>query len=297
MRREDLSDLAMFLAVAEEKSFTRGAIRLGLSQATLSQTISNFEQRLGYKLLARTTRSVRTTEAGQRLLDKVRPAFADIDAEMRVLAETRDTPSGSIRLTAILHPAQTRLLPALEGFRKAYPRVKVEIFVDHAFVDIVAGGFDAGIRFGDRIEKDMIAVPIGPPSRVAVVASPDYAARHPLPQNPRELAEHDCINYRMASAGNIFRWRFWENEQVLDVKVEGMLTVNDGILIEQAVLAGQGLAYMFEDQVDQHLKSGRLIRCLEDWCPPTPGYHLYYPAGRQKTPALAALIEALRYRS
>lgn len=297
MRRDDLSDLAVFLAVAEEQSFTRGASRLGLSQATLSQTISNFEQRLGYKLLARTTRSVRTTEAGQRLLEKLQPAFADIDAEMRMLAETSDTPSGSIRLTTILHPAQVTLLPALEGFRKAYPRVRIEISVDHAFVDIVAGGFDAGIRFGHRVEKDMIAVPIGPPSRAAVVATPDYFERHPRPSNPRDLVQHDCINFRMASAGEIFRWRFWENGQPLDVKVDGMLTVNDGAVLEQATLAGQGLAYIFEDLVEAHLRSGRLVRCLEDWCPPSPGYHLYYPARRQKTPALAALVETLRYRS
>lgn len=297
MKREDLSDLAAFLAVAEEQSFTRGAARLGLSQATLSQTISNLEQRLGVRLLARTTRSVRTTEAGQRLLETLRPAFADIDAEMRSLAELSDTPSGTIRLTTIRYPARALVLPALTRFHRAFPGVKVEISIEDAFTDIVAGGFDAGIRFGQQVEKDMVAVPIGPDARAAVVASPDYFTRYPKPLSPHDLARHDCINFRMASASNIFRWRFWDNGRPLDVKVDGTLTVNDGDILEDAALAGQGLAYIFEDQVTNHLRSGRLLRCLEDWCPPSPGYHLYYPTRRQKPAALTALIDMLRYRA
>lgn len=296
MKREDLSDLAAFLAVAEERSFTRGAIRLGLSQATLSQTVSNLERRLGLRLLARTTRSVRTTEAGQRLLETLRPAFADIDGQLQALTALSDTPSGTIRLNTIRYPARALVLPALSGFRRAYPGVKVEISIEDAFTDIVAGGFDAGIRFGHQVEKDMIAVPIGPDARAAVVATPDYFERYPKPENPRDLARHDCINFRLASAGNIYRWQFWENGRALDVKVDGGLTVNDGDTLEEAALAGQGLAYLFEDQVAEHLRSGRLVRCLEDWCPPSPGYHLYYPTRRQKTPALAAFVEALRYR-
>ena len=297
MKREDLGDLAAFLAVAEEQSFTRGAARLGLSQATLSQTISNLEQRLGVRLLARTTRSVRTTEAGQRLLETLRPAFADIDAEMRSLAELSDTPSGPIRLTTIRYPARALMLPALTRFHKAFPGVKVEISIEDAFTDIVAGGFDAGIRFGQQVEKDMVAVPIGPDARAAVVASPDYFTRYPKPVSPHDLARHDCINFRMASASNIFRWRFWDNGRPLDVKVDGTLTVNDGDILEDAALAGQGLAYIFEDQVTDHLRSGRLLRCLEEWCPPSPGYHLYYPTRRQKPAALTALIDMLRYRA
>jgi DNA-binding transcriptional LysR family regulator len=297
MKREDLSDLAAFLAVAEERSFTRGAIRLGLSQATLSQTISNLERRLGLRLLARTTRSVRTTEAGQRLLETLWPALADIDAQVQALTALSDTPSGTIRLTSIRFAARALVLPALSAFRQAYPRVKVEISAEDAFTDLVASGFDGGIRFGHQVEKDMVAVPIGPDARVAVVAAPGYFERHGRPENPRDLARHDCINFRMASAGSIARWQFWENGRALDVKVDGALTVNDGDLLAQAALDGQGLAYIFEDQVAEHLKSGRLLRCLEAWCPPLPGYHLYYPTRRQKTPALAALVEALRYRA
>jgi DNA-binding transcriptional LysR family regulator len=296
VKREDLSDLAAFVAVAEEQSFTRGAIRLGLSQATLSQTISTLEKRLGFRLLARTTRSVRATEAGQRLLETVRPAFAEIDAQMRALAELSDTPSGTIRVTTTRYAARALVLPALPAFRKAFPRVKVEIFLDDAFTDIVASGFDAGIRFGHQVEKDMVAVPIGPDARVAVVATPDYFSRFPVPKDPWDLDRHDCINFRLASAGNIYRWHFVENGRPLDVKVEGALTVNDGDTLEAAALAGQGLAYIFEDQVAEHLRSGRLLRCLEAWCPPSPGYHLYYPSRRQRTPALAAFVEALRYK-
>lgn len=297
MKREDLSDLAVFLAVAEERSFTRGAIRLGLSQATLSQTVSNLERRLGIRLLARTTRSVRTTEAGERLLETLRPALADLDAQIQTLAAMSDTPTGTLRLTTIGYPARALVLPALSGFHKAYPGVKLEISVDDAFTDIVAGGFDAGIRFGHRVEKDMIAVPIGPDIRVAVVATPNYFERCSKPENPRDLSRHDCINFRLASAGNIFRWQFWDKGRLLDVKVDGSLTVNDGDTLEAAALCGLGLAYLFEDQVTPHLESGALVRCLEKWCPPAPGYHLYYPTRRQKTPALAALVETLRYRT
>ncbi|WP_127754425.1 LysR family transcriptional regulator [Devosia sp. 1566] len=296
MRRQDLSDLLAFQAVAEEQSFTRGAKRLGLSQATLSQTISKLEQRLGFRLLARTTRSVRATEAGQRLLDTLRPALAELEAEIEALAGLSDTPSGTIRLTTIRFPAKSLVLPALEAFRMAYPRVKVEIFADDAFADIVAGGFDAGIRFGHQVEQDMVAVPIGPDARAAVVATPDYFARYRVPKDPWDLARHDCINFRMASAGNIARWHFSQGGRPLDVTVDGTLVVNDGDTLEAAALAGYGLAYVFEDQVADHLSSGRLVRCLEDWCPPSPGYHLYYPSRRQRTPALVALVDMLRYR-
>jgi DNA-binding transcriptional LysR family regulator len=296
MKREDLSDLAAFVAVAEERSFTRGASRLGLSQATLSQTVSSLERRLGITLLARTTRSVRPTEAGQRLLETLKPAFASIDEQVQALTAMSSTPSGTIRLTTIRYPAKAYVLPALLGFRRAYPNVKVEISLDDAFTDIVAGGFDAGIRFGHHVEQDMIAVPIAPDARAAVVATPEYFERFPKPANPRDLAMQDCINFRMASAGSISRWQFWESGRPLEVKVEGSLTVNDGDALEAAVLSGLGLAYIFEDQVAEHLGSGRLVRCLEDWCPALPGYHLYYPTRRQKTPALEALIEALRFR-
>jgi DNA-binding transcriptional LysR family regulator len=297
MKRDELGELAAFLMVAEARSFTRAAARMGLSQSTLSQTIGNLEARLGLRLLARTTRSVRTTNAGQQLLETLQPAFEDIEARMRALGELRDRPAGTIRLTTIKSPALTIVLPALSGFLATYPEVSVEISVNDAFTDIVAEGFDAGIRFGEHVEKDMVAVPIGPDVRAAVVASPSYFSRHPPPHSPHDLASHNCINFRMASAGEIYRWRFWEDGRPFDVKVAGGLTVNEGEVLTAAALAGQGLAYIFEDHVAGHLASGRLVRCLETWCPPFPGYYLYYPSRRQKPAALSPFIDLLRYRA
>lgn len=297
MKKEDVRDLIVFQAVAEEQSFTRAAARVGLTQPTLSQIVSDLEQRMGVKLIARTTRSVRTTEAGQRLLETIQPAFSQISDQMKALADSGDTPSGKLRLTTTKHPALSMLLPALTVFGERHPGVKVEIVVDDAFTDIIAGGFDAGIRFGEHLEKDMIRVPIGPDVRAAVVASPDYVARHGTPHAPKELTFHNCINFLMPSLGGVFRWRFWENGRPFEVKVEGALTVNDGDVLVAAAAGGQGMAYIFEDHVYDLLASGRLVRCLEDWCPPFPGYYLYYPDRKQKTPALAALIDIISYRA
>jgi DNA-binding transcriptional LysR family regulator len=297
MDREQLADLVIFKAVAEESSFTKAAARLGLSQPTLSQTISDLEARIGVRLLARTTRSVRTTEAGQRLLATVQPVFAELDAQMASLSELRDKPSGTVRLTAIKYPAMSIVLPKLSDFLERYPDVKVELNIDDAFTDIVADGFDAGIRLGDQIEKDMVGVQIGPDVRAAVVASPAYFERHHIPNTPRELGSQNCVNFRLASRGDIYRWRFWEKGRPLDVKVEGSLVLNDGDALVAAALAGQGLVYVFDDHVAEDIRTGRLIRCLEDFCPPFPGYHLYYPSRRNKSAALCAFIDAIRYRT
>jgi DNA-binding transcriptional LysR family regulator len=296
MRRDELGELAAFAAVAEERSFTRAAARLGLSQSTLSQTVSVLEARLGLRLLARTTRSVRPTEAGQDLLETLIPAFRDIDARLLALAELRDRPSGTIKLTTVKSPYLSIILPKLTTFLASYPDVKVEVIVDDKFTDIVAAGFDAGIRFGGYVEKDMVSVPIGPDVRAAVVAAPSYWARFPMPKTPHDLAQHDCINFRTASAGGIFHWRFWDKGKPIEVKVCGRLTVNDGDVLEASALAGQGLAYLFEDQIDNHIRSGRLVPCLEAWCPPFPGYALYYASRKHKPAALSSFVDHVRYR-
>ena len=297
MNREELSDLVIFKAVAEENSFTRASVRLGLSQSTVSQIITNFEARLGVRLLARTTRSVRMTEAGRLLLDAVQPAFADLDARLGALADLRDKPSGTIRITTITQPALAIVLPMLPAFAEEYPDVKVELSFNDAFTDIVAGGFDAGIRFGEHVEKDMVGVPIGPDMRAAIVASPAYFARYGVPATPRDLSLHNCIRFRLASMGDIYRWRFWENGNPIDAKVEGFLTVNDGNAVVEAALSGLGLAYLFEDRIAELIAAGRLVRCLVDWCPPFPGYYLYYSSRRQKPAALSVFIDRLRYRA
>jgi DNA-binding transcriptional LysR family regulator len=294
MKREDLTDLAAFVAVAEERSFTRAAARLGMSQPALSYAIKVLENRLGIRLLARTTRSVGTTEAGQRLLETLRPAFDTIGAELQALRDAGGEISGNLRITMVKHAATSLVLPRLGRFLADHPKVSLELNVDDALVDIVAERFDAGLRVGASVEKDMIAVPIGPQARAAVVATPDYFARNPPPRSPRDLDRHDCINYRLASAGGFLRWRFHENGHPLDVRVEGSLVVNDGDVLLACVLDGQGLGYLFEDHAAEHIRSGRLVRVLEDWCRPFPGFHLYYPSRHQKSAALAAFIEALR---
>ena len=296
MPRENINNLLAFLAVAKERSFTRAAAKLGVSPSALSHTIRELEERLGVRLLSRTPRSVAPTEAGERLLRTVGPRFEEIDAELAALSELRQKPAGTIRITAGEHPAQAILWPALAKLLPDYPDIKVEVIVDYALTDIVAERYDAGVRLGEQVTKNMIAVRIGPDVRMAVVGAPSYFARRPTPKRPQDLTAHDCINIRLPTYGGIYAWEFEKRGRELKVRVEGQLVFNNIALRMNAVLAGLGLAYLPEDRVQTHLADGRLIRVLEDWCPPFSGYHLYYPTRRQPTPAFALLVDTLRYR-
>jgi DNA-binding transcriptional LysR family regulator len=295
MFRENANDLFAFIAVANERSFTRAAAKLGVSQSALSHTVRALEERLGLRLLTRTTRSVAPTEAGERLLQALGPRFEEIDAELAALSALRDKPAGNIRITAGEHAAQTILWPALARLLEAYPDIKVEITVDYGLTDIVAERYDAGVRLGEQVARDMIAVRIGPDMRMAVVGAPSYVARHKRPRRPQDLTDHPCINIRLPTYGGIYAWEFEKAGRELKVRGEGQLVFNDIGLRLKAALAGFGLAYLPEDQVQAHLAGGELIRVLADWCPPFPGYHLYYPSRRQPTPAFVLLVNALRY--
>lgn len=296
MRREELVDLNAFLTVAEERSFTRAAGRLNTSQSALSHTIRRLETRLGVRLLNRTTRSVAPTEAGERLIGTLRPALDGIGAELIALSALREKPAGTIRITTAEHAAKTILWPALERLLPDYPDIVVEIFLDMGLTDIVTEQFDAGVRMGEQIAKDMIAVPIGPELRLIVVGAPSYLAGRPVPRTPQDLAEHACINLRLPTRGGLYAWEFEKDGRPLNVRVEGPLIFNDMSMIRDAALAGFGLAFQMEDDVARHLADGSLVQVLDDWCPPFPGYHLYYSSRRQPTPAFALLVEALRYR-
>lgn len=295
MPRENVKDLLAFLAVARERSFTRAAAQLGVSQSALSHTIRGLEERLGLRLLTRTTRSVAPTEAGQRLLSSVGPRFEEIEAELAALSELRDKPSGTIRITAGEHAAEALLWPALERLLPAYPDINVEIIVDYGLTDIVAERYDAGVRLGEQVAKDMIAVRIGPDMRMAVVGSPDYFARRGQPRTPQDLTAHDCINLRLPTYGGLYAWEFEKHGREVKVRVEGRLVFNNIALRMNAALAGLGLAYLPDDQALAQIAAGRLVRVLGDWCPPFPGYHLYYPSRRQASSAFAVLLDALRY--
>ncbi|MGP0092141.1 MAG: LysR family transcriptional regulator [Xanthobacteraceae bacterium] len=297
MSRQNANDLLAFLAVARARSFTRAAAKLGVSQSALSHTIRGLEERLGLRLLTRTTRRVAPTEAGERLLRTVGPRFDEIDAELAALSELREKPAGTIRITAGEHPAYAILSPALAKLLPHYPDIKVEIIIDYGLTDIVAEHYDAGVRLGEQVAKDMIAVRIGPDMRMAVVGAPSYFARRLQPKRPQDLTAHDCINLRLPTYGGLYAWEFEKRGRELKVRVEGRLVFNNLALRLNAALAGLGLAYLPEDQVQTHLGDGRLIRVLADWCPRFSGYHLYYPSRRQPTPAFAVLVDALRYRS
>jgi DNA-binding transcriptional LysR family regulator len=296
MPGENISDLLAFLAVAKERSFTRAAAKLGVSQSALSHTIRRLEERLGLRLLSRTTRSVAPTEAGERLLQSVGPRFEEIGAELAALSELREKPAGAIRVTADEHAAEAVLWPALEKFLPDYPDIKVEIVIDNGLTDIVAERYDAGVRLGGVVAKDMIAVRIGPDQRMAVVGAPSYFAGRPQPRAPQDLTGHACINLRLPTHGGLYAWEFEKGGRELRVRVEGQLAFNSVTLMLNAALAGFGLAYLPEDKVQGRLGDGRLIRVLADWCPPFSGYHLYYPSRRQHSPALALLVGALRYK-
>jgi len=296
MPQTDLNDLAAFLAVAHERSFTRAAARLGVSQSALSQTLRGLEARLGLRLLTRTTRSVAPSEAGERLLRAVRPAFDQIDAGLAALGELRDKPAGTIRITAGDHPAATLLWPKLARFLPDYPDIAVEVAVDNGLTDIVAGRFDAGVRLGEQVEKDMVAARIRPDLRFAVVGAPSCFAELPPPATPRDLIGRACINQRFPTRGGLYAWEFEKDGRELRVRVEGRLVFNGIFQVLDAALAGFGLAYVPEDLARPHLAAGRLVRVLEEWCPPWPGYHLYYPRRRQPSAAFGLVGDALRWR-
>ncbi|RFA26242.1 LysR family transcriptional regulator [Alkalilimnicola ehrlichii] len=296
MDRRDIADLLVFQAIVEAGSFTRAAARMGRAQSGLSQAVSALEARLGVPLLARSTRSVRPTEAGQRLLEQVAPALRQIESGLLDVRQERDRPSGTLRLTAMEYPARAILVPALTEFLASYPGVRVDIHVSDRFTDIVKGGFDAGIRFGTHLEKDMVAVPVGPDISAAIVAAPAYYARRGRPERLEDLEAHDCLNYRTASHGDLFRWMFRQGARTVEIPVKGSATFNDAPVMIEAALAGLGLAYAFEPHVAEHLASGRLETCLDQFCPVWSGYHLYYPSRHQKSAALSALVQLLRCR-
>lgn len=292
--RRNLNDLLAFVTVAREGSFTRAAALLGVTQSALSQAVRGLEERLRIRLLTRTTRSVAPTPAGERLMQAIGHRFDEIEAELDALTELRDKPAGTVRITCgdfVLHSV---LLPKLAPLLREYPDVSLEFDVNYGLRDIVADRFDAGVRFGSIVDKDMIAIPIGPPLRLAVVASPDYFAAHPAPKKPQELTAHNCINQRMPTSGGLYVWDFERRGRKLNVRVDGQLVFNTTQPQVDAALAGLGIALLPEDEVAPHVEAGRLVRVLQDWCPPFAGYHLYYPSRRQPSPAFALVLEALR---
>lgn len=296
MPRQNLNDLLAFRAVARELSFTRAAAQLGVSPSALSHTLRALEERLGVRLLTRTTRSVALTQAGERLLGSIGPHFEGIEQALGALSELRDKPAGLIRITSGIDAAQTILWPALARLLPNYPEVQVEISVDAGFVDIVAERFDAGVRLGETVAQDMVAVRIGPDMRMAAVASPSYLTGRKPPRTPHDLALHNCINLRFPTLGGLYAWEFEKDGRALNVRVEGQLIVNEVALARQAAIDGLGIAYLPEDYVRSDIDEGRLTRVLGDWSPPFPGYHLYYPSRRQHSAAFALLVEALRTR-
>ena len=294
MPREDIADLLAFLAVARERSFTKAAGKLGVSQSALSHTIRRLETRLGLRLLTRTTRSVAPTQAGARLLDTAGPRLDEIEAELASLTEMRDKPAGSLRITTSEQAANTILIPKLAPLLRKYPDIKIELVVESALTDIVAERYDAGVRLGEQLAKGMIAVPIGPAVRMIVVAAPAYLARHPAPKQPQDLTAHCCINIRLPSG--VYAWEFEKGGREVRVRVDGQVTVNRAGGVVSAALEGIGLGYVFEDGVGSYLKKGQLKILLEDWTPPFSGFQLYYPSRKQSAAAFSLVVEALRYR-
>jgi DNA-binding transcriptional LysR family regulator len=297
MAHENFNDLLAFITVAREGSFTRAAKQLGVSQSALSHTIRALETRLGIRLLTRTTRSVSPTDAGERLLQTVAPRFDEIATELAALSELRDKPAGMIRITSAEHAANAVLWPKLSGLLQAYPDIKIDINVDYGMTNIVTQRYDAGVRLGDQVEKDMVAVRIGPDMRMAVVGSPAYFSAHPRPATPRDLQDHNCINLRLPTHGNLLVWDFEKNGVALNVRVDGQWIFNSSTPRLRAALAGSGLAFLPQDMAAQHVADGALIQVLQDWCPSFPGYHLYYPSRRQSSPAFTLVLDALRHQA
>jgi DNA-binding transcriptional LysR family regulator len=294
--RDNLNDLIAFVTVAREASFTKAAARLGVSQSALSQTMRALEERLGLRLLTRTTRRVAPTDAGERLLSTIGPRLDGIAGDLAALSDMRDKPAGTIRITASEHAASSILLPKLMPLLSGYPDIKLEINTDYRMIDIVEQRFDAGVRLGEHLAKDMIAVRIGPDLRMAVVAAPAYLDRRPAPRRPQDLTGHDCINLRLPTHGGLLPWDFKKGARELNVRVEGQLVLNGFPQVVQAALAGAGMAFVLEDVVQPYLADGSLVRVLDDWCGTFPGYHLYYPSRRQPSPAFSLVLDALRYR-
>lgn len=295
MERQNLSDLVAFLAVAEERSFTKAAAKLGTSQSSISHTVRRLEARLGVRLLSRSTRSVLPTAAGDELIATLKPALQDIDAKIGALGELREKPAGLVRITTSRHAAQTVLIPKLSPLLSEYPDIHVELSLDATLVDIVADRFDAGVRLGEQLANEMIAVRIGGDLRQAVVGSPDYFKRHPIPQTPNDLTAHRCINLRMPTRGGLYAWELSRDGRDVNVRVEGPMIVNDSIVALDAAVNGVGLAFLMDDLVSQAVADGRLVRVLEDWCEPFAGYHLYYPSRRQPSLAFSLVVDALRH--
>jgi DNA-binding transcriptional LysR family regulator len=296
MPRRTINDLLAFRAVARERSFTRAAAQIGVSPSALSHTIRGLEERLGLRLLTRTTRSVAPTQAGERLLSTIGPRFDEIEAEIAALSELREKPAGTIRITTTAQAGEMILWPALARLLPDYPDIQVELDVNPGFVDIVAERFDAGVRLGETIAQDMVAVRIGPDLRMAAAASPAYLSERKAPRRPQDLAEHNCINLRFPTLGGLYAWEFEKDGRALNVRVEGQLIVNAPDIARQAALDGCGIVFLTDDHLRADIEAGRLTRLLDDWTPPFPGYHLYYPSRRQQSPAFALLVEALRYR-
>lgn len=297
MAKADFNDLLWFLVVANERSFTRAAAKLGIAQSTLSHAIKHLEERMGLRLLTRTTRSVAPTEAGERLRQSLAPRIAEIEADIADLMAFRDKPSGTVRITLSDHALESVVWPKLRPLLADYPDIKVELSRDNSFRNIVEDGFDAGVRLGESIEKDMVAVRIGPDWRLLAVASPGYFETRPAPSHPRGLIAHNCVNLRQNTGGGLYAWEFEKDGQALRVRVDGQLTFNTTYAIVDAALAGYGIAYVPESLVERHVAEGRLRAVLEAWSPKFAGYHLYYPSRRQPSPAFALLVEALRCRS
>ena len=297
MQRGHLDDLVAFVAVAREQSFTKAAARLGVSQSALSHTMRALEARLGVRLLTRTTRRVAPTEAGERLLHTLGPRFEEIEAALAAVSELREKPAGTIRISATEHAADAVLLPKLGKLLRDYPDIKVEIAIDYGLTDIVAQRFDAGVRSGEQVAKDMIAVRIGPDRSLAIVGAPSYFRKRPEPMRPQDLINHNCINLRLPTHGGLFAWEFQKGGRELKVRVDGQLIFNTSAQMLSAALAGYGLACVPEGTTQPHISKGRLKRVLADWCPPFSGYHLWYPSRRQSSAAFALVVEALRYRS
>lgn len=295
MPRRNLNDLLAFVTVAREGSFTRAAGTLGVTQSALSQAIRGLEEGLQIRLLTRTTRSVAPTSAGERLMKAIGHRFDEIEAELEALTELRDKPAGTVRITCGDNVLHSVLLPKLMPLLREYPDIKLEFDMNYGFRDIVADRFDAGVRLGNTIDKDMIAVPIGPPLQMAVVASPDYFAVHPIPKTPADLTTHQCINQRMPTSGGLYVWDFERRGQQVNVRVEGPLIFNTAPPQVDAALAGLGISLLPEDELMPHIEAGRLVRVLQDWCPRFAGYHLYYPSKRQPSPAFSLVVKALRF--
>ena len=296
MPRENVNDLLAFLAVARERSFTRAAAKLGVSQSALSHTVRQLEARLGIRLLTRTTRAVSSTEAGERLLQGIGPHFDQIEAEIDALSALREKPAGTIRITASDYAISSVLWPKLEKFLPKFPDIKVELMLDNGLSDIVTERYDAGVRMGEQLAKDMISARIGPDFRFAVVGAKSYFAKTPEPTKPQHLMQHACINYRFPTSGGLYAWEFEKNGREIKIRVDGQLVLNNIFHVLDAALAGLGLAYVPEEIALPHIARGRLKRVLEEWSPYWDGYYLYYPSRRQSSPAFVALVEALRHR-